>query len=298
MPLVVNGQTIDDAVIEQEFSAIKAHYESLGSISCCERDDEFRGYARDNITFRALLTQEAQRTIPEPGAEEVTRAFDKLKDEHGGGDQFYASVGLSPEQDGLIQRDLSVNLQVESLRDSACQSLTAPTEAECRAYYEGNIEQFSDEDEVRASHIFKSVRETEKREAIFKAFCEVRQRLVDGADFTELAREHSDKPAEEIDLGFFKRGELMDEFEIVTFSMKAGEVSPVFATQHGFHLAKVTERKAGQPKPFESVRADIETELTAQRKDAKLQELVDELKKTAKIEYIEPEDGFGDHDHE
>ena len=298
MPLVVNGQTIDDAVIEQEFSAIKAHYESLGSISCCERDDEFRGYARDNITFRALLTQEAQRTIPEPGAEEVTVAFDKLKDEHGGGDQFYASVGLSPEQDGLIQRDLSVNLQVESLRDSACQSLPAPTEAECRAYYEGNIEQFSDEDEVRASHIFKSVRETEKREAIFKALCEVRQRLVDGADFTELAREHSDKPAEEIDLGFFKRGELMDEFEIVTFSMKAGEVSPVFATQHGFHLAKVTERKAGQPKPFESVRADIETELTAQRKDAKLQELVDELKKTAKIEYIEPEDGFGDHDHE
>ena len=298
MPLVVNGQTIDDAVIEQEFSAIKAHYESLGSISCCERDDEFRGYARDNITFRALLTQEAQRTIPEPGAEEVTRAFDKLKGEHGGGDQFYASVGLSPEQDGLIQRDLSVNLQVESLRDSACQSLPAPTEAECRAYYEGNIEQFSDEDEVRASHIFKSVRETEKREAIFKALCEVRQRLVDGADFTELAREHSDKPAEEIDLGFFKRGELMDEFEIVTFSMKAGEVSPVFATQHGFHLAKVTERKAGQPKPFESVRADIESELTAQRQDAKLQQLVDELKKTAKIEYIEPEDGFGDHDHE
>ncbi len=298
MPLVVNGQTIDDAVIEQEFSAIKAHYESLGSISCCERDDEFRGYARDNITFRALLTQEAQRTIAEPGAEEVTRAFDKLKGEHGGGDQFYASVGLSPEQDGLIQRDLSVNLQVESLRDSACQSLPAPTEAECRAYYEGNIEQFSDEDEVRASHIFKSVRETEKLEAIFKALCEVRQRLVDGADFTELAREHSDKPAEEIDLGFFKRGELMDEFEIVTFSMKEGEVSPVFSTPHGFHLAKVTERKAGQPKPFESVRADIESELTAQRQDAKLQQLVDELKKTAKIEYIEPEDGFGDHDHE
>ena len=151
---------------------------------------------------------------------------------------------------------------------------------------------------MRASHIFKSVRETEKREAIFKALCEVRQRLVDGADFTELAREHSDKPAEEIDLGFFKRGELMDEFEIVTFSMKEGEVSPVFSTPHGFHLAKVTERKAGQPKPFESVRADIESELTAQRQDAKLQQLVDKLKKTAKIEYIEPEDGFGDHDHE
>ena len=79
MPLVVNGQTIDDAVIEQEFSTIKAHYETLGSISCCERDDEFRGYARDNITFRALLTQEAQRTIPEPGAEKVSRLTDSRR---------------------------------------------------------------------------------------------------------------------------------------------------------------------------------------------------------------------------
>ena len=298
MPLVVNGQTIDDTVIEQEFSAIKAHYESLGSISCCERDEEFRAYARENITFRALLTQEAQRTIPEPGAGEITRAFDKLKEEHGGSDQFYATMGLSPEQDELIRSDLSVNLQVESLRATACELLPTPNEADCHAFYDENLEQFTDEDEVRASHIFKSVRKTEERETIFKALCEVRLQVIDGAGFTELAREHSDKPAEEIDLGYFKRGELMDEFEVVVFSMKEGEVSPVFTTPHGFHLAKVTGRKAGKPKPFDSVRAEIESELTAQRHDARLQELVDELKKTAKIEYSEPEDGLDDHDHD
>ena len=202
------------------------------------------------------------------------------------------------EQDELIRRDLSLNLQVEALRADACKSLPEPTEAECRQFYDSSLEQFSDEDEVCASHIFKSVREVEKREEIFKALCEVRQRLVDGADFTALAQEHSDKPAEEIDLGYFKRGELMDEFEIVAFSMKTGEVSPVFCTPHGFHLAKVTARKAGKPKPFEEVRTEIEAELIAQRQDAKLQELVDELKKTAKIEYTEPDDGFDGHDHE
>ncbi len=203
MPLVIDGLTIGDDVIDQEFSAIKAHYESLGSISCCERDGEFRGYARDNITFRALLTQEAQRTISEPAAEEVTRAFDKLKEEHGGGDRFYADSGLTPEQDEFIRRDLSLNLQVETLRAETCKALPAPTETECRQFYDSSLDQFSDEDEVCASHIFKSVREVEKREEIFKALCEVRQRLVDGADFTELAREHSDKPAEEIDLGAY-----------------------------------------------------------------------------------------------
>ena len=91
------------------------------------------------------------------------------------------------------------------------------------------------------------------------------------------------------------KSELMDEFEIITFSMKVGEVSPVFNTPHGFHLAKVTERKTGEPKPFEDVRQLIKEELTAQKQDEKLQQFVDELKKSAKIEYIEPEDSTESH---
>ena len=295
MPLVINGQTIDDAVIDQEFSAIKAHYESMGSISCCERDDEFRGFARDNITFRALLTQEAQKSIPEPPVGDVDEAFAKLKEEHGGEEQFYASVGLKPEQDELIRKDLELNLQVESLRQNVLEGLTEPSEDDCRNYYANNLNQFTDEDEVRASHIFKSVREVEKREDIFKQLCDIREQLANGGHFVEAAKQHSDKPAEEIDLGFFKRGELMDEFEIITFSMKVGEVSPVFNTPHGFHLAKVTERKTGEPKPFEDVSQLIKEELTAQKQDEKLQQFVDELKKLAKIEYIEPEDSTESH---
>ena len=292
MPLVVNGQTIEDVVIDQEFSAIKAHYESMGSISCCERDDEFRGYARDNIIFRALLTQEAQRSIPEPSDNDIDEAFSKLKKEHGGEEQFYASVGLSPEQEELIRKDLVLNLQVESLRSNVFEGLPSPSEKECRHYYANNMGQFTDEDEVRASHIFKSVREVEKREDIFRQLCDVRKHLANGGDFVEAAREYSDKPKEEIDLGFFKRGELMDEFEIITYSMSVGEVSPVFNTPHGFHLAKVTDRKVGQPKSFEEVESLIRDELVAQNEDQKLQQFVDGLKKTSKIEYIESDDGF------
>ena len=298
MPLVINGQTIDDAVIDQEFSAIKAHYESMGSISCCERDEEFRGYARDNIAFRALLTQEAQKSIPEPTESDVDTAFAKLKEEHGGEEQFYASMGLSPEQDDLIRKDLGLNLQVETLRGNVFEGLPSPLDEECREYYANNLEQFTDEDEVRASHIFKSVREVEKREDIFKQLCHVRQQLANGGDFVEFAKKHSDKPEAEIDLGFFKRGKLMDEFEIITFSMSVGEVSPVFNTPHGFHLAKVTDRKVGKPKPFEEVEDLIREELVAQKQDEKLQQFVDELKKIAQIEYVEPEDSFTDHsDH-
>src|ERR1041384_8085208 len=98
MPLVINGETIDDALLEQEFAAIKAHFESLGNVSCCERDGEFRGYARDNIVARVLLAQEPERTAePLPDAE-IDTAIAQLKASHGGEDKFAAATGFSPDQ--------------------------------------------------------------------------------------------------------------------------------------------------------------------------------------------------------
>ena len=57
--LRVNGQLIEPGWIDQEFQSIKAEYERLGNVSCCERDDEFRGYARENIIAQVLISQEA-----------------------------------------------------------------------------------------------------------------------------------------------------------------------------------------------------------------------------------------------
>jgi len=287
MPLVVNNQAIDDAIIDQEFSAIKAHYESMGSMSCCERDEEFRGYARDNIIFRALLTQEAQRSISEPNAKEVDEAFSKLKKDNGGDDQFYASMSLTPNQDEIIRNDLALNMQVETLRENIFAEIEHPTEEELTKYYSNNKDQFRGEDEVRASHIFKSVREVEKREEIFNELCGIREKIINGLDFFEIAKSYSDKPEEEIDLGYYKRGELMDEFEIITFSMKLGEVSPVFNTAHGFHLAKVTDRKTGLTKPYEDVKSIIKEELILLAQDKKLREYVEALKSSADIKYTE-----------
>ena len=66
MPLVINGETIDPALVDSEFGQIKAFYEQQANVSCCERDDEFLGYAKDNITARVLLSQAAQGKHPRP----------------------------------------------------------------------------------------------------------------------------------------------------------------------------------------------------------------------------------------
>jgi hypothetical protein len=48
MALIINGEHIDEEIIEAEFRQIKGHYERTLQVACCERDPEFRGMAKDH----------------------------------------------------------------------------------------------------------------------------------------------------------------------------------------------------------------------------------------------------------
>jgi peptidyl-prolyl cis-trans isomerase C len=286
LPLLINGQRVEDDVLNAEFSNIKSYFESLGNVSCCERDPEFRGYARENVVARVLLAQEARRAVEPTPADEVEAALDKLKEEHGGEQRFLMMIGAAPDQLDLVRRDLEADLRVRRLVDRLVADDPHPTEAELRAYYERHIDNYKTPEEVRASHILKASR-GEKRHESFEELRGLRKRLQGGADFETLARAHSDKGDEHVDLGFFKRGELAEEFEIVAFSMDVGEISPVFATPFGYHLIKLTERKPATPKPFEEVRDAVLEQMLVERKQEKTRRLVKELEARATIEEVE-----------
>ena len=68
-------------------------------------------------------------------------------------------------------------------------------------------------------------------------------------DFAELAKKRSEgsSSSDGGDLGFFKRGTMVPEFEKVAFSLKTGEVSDPVRTQFGWHVLKLEEiREAGR----------------------------------------------------
>ena len=286
MAIVVNGQVVGDDALNAEFSNIKGYYESLGNVSCCERDPEFRGYARDNVVARVLLSQEAQRAFPPTPDAEVDAALDKLKDEHGGEERFLMMIGATRDQLDLVRRDLEADLRVRRLVESLGAADPPPPESEIRRYYAANIEIYRTAEEVRASHILKASR-GEQRHAAYDQLRDLRRQLQNGADFESLAKQHSDKGDEHVDLGFFKRGELAEEFEVVAFSLDVGEISPVFATPFGYHLIKLTDRKPATPRPFEEVRDAVLEQLLAERRQEKTRELVKELQARATIEEVE-----------
>ena len=200
MALLIKNQRIGDSVVQSEFSEIKSYYERLGNVSCCERDPEFRGYARDNIIARVLLAQEARRKLPPMPDSEVDAAVAKLIENYGSEVQFYASTGASPDQMHLVRHDVEADLRVKRMLDDLCVDL-AVSDDQLRGHYQAHLQHFMTPEEVRASHILKAPKRGEERAAAYDELRAVRRELLAGADFDALAKKHSDKADDNIDLG-------------------------------------------------------------------------------------------------
>jgi peptidyl-prolyl cis-trans isomerase C len=77
--------------------------------------------------------------------------------------------------------------------------------------------------------------------------CEqIKQKILAGADFGSMAREHSQCPSSQQggELGQFGPGEMVPEFDKVVFAAKIGEVQGPIRTDFGYHLVEVTSRTA------------------------------------------------------
>lgn len=293
MALIVNDETIDEDVIEQEFRTIKGHYERTLQVSCCERDPEFRSMAKDNLASRALLQQEASRRFPEVSSDEIRTRLDKLIEQAGGEDQFYFNLGLPDKDETLIRNNVASGVRLDKMLGEIYAPEPEHSEEELRAWYAKNTKLFLTDERIRASHISKNLGGAHSRKEVYNEMRELRQQALNGADFDALGAEHNSNKETPPDLGWFKRGEFMEEFEALAFSMSDGEVSPVFVTPLGLHICKVTGREPAVPRPFEEVQDQVRQRMIEEHRDQKFNVFVDGLKAAAKIEDTEPDTNCG-----
>ncbi|MFD2721945.1 peptidylprolyl isomerase [Hymenobacter monticola] len=104
---------------------------------------------------------------------------------------------------------------------------------------------FSTEVEVGQIVIPAQVNDKAKQAAIAK-LNDIRAQVLGGADFATLAKQYSEDPGSAKEggyLGFFKRGELVPEYEAASMKLEPGQLSPVVQSQFGFHLIQFIERK-------------------------------------------------------
>ncbi len=100
-------------------------------------------------------------------------------------------------------------------------------------------------EQYKLSHILLYPRVSEERQnAALKKLQGIRERIMAGEDFAELAKEYSEDPGsgeDGGDLGYFTRNRMVKEFADVAFSLDKGAVSDIFETQFGYHILKVED---------------------------------------------------------
>jgi parvulin-like peptidyl-prolyl isomerase len=104
--------------------------------------------------------------------------------------------------------------------------------------------QVGEVEQVNAAHILVDDEETAQ---------DLLEQIRGGADFAELAQEHSQDPGSAQqggDLGWFPQGVMVGEFEDAAFALQVGEVSEVVRTDFGFHIIKVMDREVRPMDPY------------------------------------------------
>jgi peptidyl-prolyl cis-trans isomerase C len=170
--------------------------------------------------------------------------------------------------------------QAKALRDAYFNSAIKPsvTEEEVKAAYDKEASKVKVSERVRARHILVQT-EKEARDIL--------ARLNKGEKFEDIAKQVSLDGSKDYggDLGYFSAEEMVPEFSKAAFTLKIGETSEPVKTDYGWHVIKVEDRKQGGAQPFDQVKAGIKAVLMRK----KVQDIVTELRKEAKIEIVDPD---------
>lgn len=153
------------------------------------------------------------------------------------------------------------------------------SEAAAKAFYTDQVKGIKPEEEVKARHILVET-EDEARDIL--------EKINRGDDFAKLAQEFSKDPGTKGNgglLGFFSRGQMVPQFEDAAFKLTPGDVSQPVQSRFGWHLIK-TEEKRKKPVPtFDDVKDRILNSMILQQ----AQQKAGELRKAAKVEYLDPD---------
>jgi len=106
-------------------------------------------------------------------------------------------------------------------------------------------------------------------------------RALKGEDFAALARQYTEDPGSKESGGLyenFPRGQMVKPFEDAAFKLPIGSISDIVETQYGYHVLLIVNR-ARETRPFEQVKAELETNLINAKKRSFRSDLVEQLKK-------------------
>lgn len=270
----------------------------------------------NELIVKTLIDEEVVKRGIKVTKDDTDAELKNIIDKVGSKEKFNEILKQNGISASEFKKDLVEEVKMKKLVESL--QKVKISDADAKKFYNENLNKFKYPDKVRASHILisanpeeikekitsdpanKGLSESEvkakieseiaiKQEKAEKLLAEVKK---DPKSFAKVARENSDDATSAKqggDLGFFAQQDMVEPFAKAAFAAKPNTISEVVKSPYGYHIILVTDRmKAGQ-EPFEKVKGEITSYLESQAQVKVLENLIETLKKQAKIEYVNPD---------
>ncbi|HIS53777.1 TPA: peptidylprolyl isomerase [Candidatus Galligastranaerophilus gallistercoris] len=268
----------------------------------------------NELILKEIINQEIEKRKIEVTDEEIQARKDEITEKIGSKEKVEELLKRNNVSDKQFDKDIANEIKIDKLIE-ATQS-TKISENDVKDFYNKNKAAFNYPERVRASHILieanpaqikqeiiaqdkkgeltaddidKKVKEAMDNKMSFAQ--EVLKKAKANPDsFAALAKQYSDDKVSAQkggDLGFFTRNDMVKPFADAAFTLKPGTVSEIVVTDYGNHIIIVTDKAAAGIQPFEKMKDEIQTYLEQKKKIDVLTTLLDGLKASAKVEYID-----------
>lgn len=230
--------------------------------------------ALDALITDKVIDFELQKQNVSVTKEDVEAELQKMYTQYGGQDAFEQALMQYGYTLETAKKNIEKNLQISKFLKPDIEV----TEDEMKSFFEENKASLDEQEQVKARHILVDSEAKAK---------EVKEKLLAGADFAEMAKEYSTDTSNKDkggDLGFFAKGAMVPEFEKVAFSLEAGKISEPVKTQFGYHIIKVEEKKPAKIATYENSKEKVKEALINQKLPAAYETWIKEKYNEYKIE--------------
>lgn len=225
---------------------------------------------------RKLQLQAAKNKGVDVSDQEVTQAVQEMKKQ---GETLNSA-------DANTTRSIREQLTLMRVVDREVRGLIMVADSEMKRYYEEHRDRFAYPEEYQLSQILIKPRTPDglsiaqgRAEALLatlkqgEPFEDLALRFSDGADASRGGR-----------LGLVRQGELIPALEQALTSVQVGQITGIVETAEGLHIVRVDDKKPRQFRPFEQVKAEIQSLVFQQKTEDQYQIWMADLKNKAYIE--------------
>jgi parvulin-like peptidyl-prolyl isomerase len=251
-----------------------------------EKIKEIRLRAINSLIDRQLILQEFNKnkfSIPPHFVDDRVQTI--IREEFGGDRAAFVRTlqaqGFSLDKFKTYEREKMI---VSAMRSNNVKGDVIIPENRIKEYYQKNSEDYAEEAQIKLRLI--AIRKAENGSDARRGMIdEIRAKIVEGAEFADLARMYSEDSTQDQggDWGWITKKTLNESLAKVAFSMKAGQVSQVVELGNSYYLLYVEAKKNQNVKPYAAVRDEIQAKLMQEERRKREDEWIGRLRKKAFI---------------